>query len=141
MANKNIQLQSANGVDNLFPLCKFERIWKNATYSSGSSGLALTKDLSNYAFVYIRFTNVGGWEISNNKVFGLLLPVGNTDADFSFGIYNNYFVWRNIKVNTGGITIGNGYYNSSATAGATSSNAMVPFDIIGIRGIYEDLTT
>lgn len=122
----------------IYSMCKFDMLWETAYPNNGTSGGTIDIDLSNYALVLIVFKNVGGWEISNDKYYTMVLRVGASE-NWAFGLYNNYYCYRYISVQTTGVTYRNGYYNTSATASSASPNVMIPYQVIGLAGKYEKL--
>lgn len=111
---------------------KMDLLWTNASPTSGFNSQTISLDLSQYKLVLIEIIlAVGSWSVAINKRQTICLAKG-FEGYTAYGLYNDYFVYRDIKVNPDSIEMKQAYFATSA--GYTGSTEIViPFKIYGIK--------
>lgn len=126
MANKWIQLQSADGADNLFPVWNMDLLWTNSSPISSFSAQTIQMDLSEYKFLYVIFTYGYNETAFNNQRGSAIAPKGELMGVTILYTNKSYTVYRNFTFNDSGVTFG------SAVGDNGQVNA-IPYKIFGIK--------
>ena len=138
MADKWIQLQSADGLDNLYPLTGWDLLWKNSAPTSSFSAQTISLDLSNYDAVAISY-NGSGYQntVSDSARLYLFHLIDGKDATLFAQTSTLVFGERNITVNTTGIVFAVGRYVASSSN--DNNYACVLKEIYGIKLSVNDV--
>lgn len=118
MANKWIQLMSADGTDNLFPVGKIDLLWTNSAPTSSFSAQTIPLDLSGYDLILI--TSENSVSFAENNV--------GSKRQITYSSTSGQIRHRDFTVATTGITFDAGYGGSS-----TDNSNCRPYKIYGIK--------
>ena len=129
MADKWIQLQSADGIDNLFPIGKVDLLWTNSSPSSGFTNQTVELDLSSYRFVYGLVAVVNS---ASTLLYPLLLKVG-AGSQYCFVSEGNARSYRTFRPTTTGIVISSASTANFGNSVGTNNNYCIPEYFYGIR--------
>ena len=127
--DKYIQLQSANGTDNLFPIGKVDLLWTNSSPSSGFNSQTVQLDLSNYRFVFGLVAVVNS---SSTLCYPILFKVG-AGAQYCFVSEGNARSYRRFTPTSTGIEITSAYTANFGNSVGTNNNYCVPEYFYGIK--------
>lgn len=117
MADKWIQLQSADGLDNLFPVLRLDLLWTNASAGARWSSQAVTLDSTGYRLLLVCCINN-----MNSIDYPVPFLIGKDEIHYGMAI-NGY---------------GRGCYasNSKVTfvdANTTATDRCIPYKIYGVK--------
>ena len=128
MAEKIIQLQSSDGVDDLFPLMQIKCLWSNEAPTSSFTNVnnEISLDLSKYDMYAVECR----WSSSDDGRMWCVSVVGN--GGFVNGIYSGK-QYRSWTTTSTGITFNDAKFNSSPTGTmATDNTKCIPMKIYGL---------
>lgn len=128
MADKWIQLQSADGTDNLFPTTNMDLLWTNSAPTSAFSAQTVAISLTGYktAMIVSKVTKGGEFYITS------YIAVGSTNT-IVFPM--DYIYYRDATVATAGVTFGGGKRTNTygASTPTSDNNDIIPYKIYGIK--------
>lgn len=127
MADKWIQLQSADGTDNLFPVGKMDLLWTNSNPTATFAGQTIPLDLSKYILLYIVCRRTTG---SDTLHINGIIKKGESGQ--VIGNYNGWAYREISSSNDAGIKFGSGVKGTSSFT--TDNTYAIPLYIYGICG-------
>jgi len=104
-------------------------LWTNPSPTSSFAAQTVSLDLSGYDSVVIDFR-------FNSSTGRFVRKLGRVGEEMYADMSYNYFGWRNVSVQTSGVTFTAYSYYTSYGGGSASStaDAMIPVRIFGIKG-------
>lgn len=128
MANKWIQLMSADGTDNLFPVGKMDLLWTNSAPTSSFSSQTIPIDTTPYKFLVIILAF--STSTDSESVYWM---INNATYNLYWGANRNYR--RRVTKTDSGIEFeACQYFGTYANSTTTTSNTnLIPIEIYGIK--------
>ena len=135
--DKWIQLQSADGLNNLYPVGKMDLLWANASPSSQFTPQTLPLDISSYKLLCI----VSTITITGTVPYLHTSIIQNETGKRLLSATYDIFYDRYIELTANSIDISAGHYRSSYAAASPSTNngVLVPLYIYGIKSTIDDV--
>lgn len=136
MADKYIQLQSADGVDNLFPIGILDLLWENSSPTSNfSAQTILNGQISDYNFFLIEFKGSTG--ATSNHLFQVVAKTSSTQRLIS--AYDYILVRVINSITNNGIAFSNGaQIIPYGTVNTADNKYVIPLAVYGIRLSIKD---
>lgn len=136
MADKYIQLQSADGVDNLYPIGKMDLLWTNSSPTSNfSAQTILNGQIDNYNYFLIEFKGSTG--AKSNHLFQI---VAKTTSSQRLVSPCDTILTRIITNITNNGIVFEGAFNTNPYGSIVSgNNCVIPLTVYGIRTSIDDI--
>ena len=131
MADKWVQLQSEDGLDNLFPTSKMDLLWTNASPSADFSEQTIQLDLSNYTklLIEISISKTESLRCATIVQVGMAASQGTVCGPSADGSV----ISREItSITSSSISFGKGAYVNGSTVARTNKSG-IPIKIYGIK--------
>lgn len=126
--DKWIQLQSSDGVNNLFPVSKMDLLWENETPTSSFAAQDIAVDLSKYTRIYITMKLVNTSSDTNYMDYIVLKDQRRLLWSNATFIYIRHITCSDTKVN-----VEAGYKVTTYNGSLTQDNTvMIPYKVYGL---------